>query len=33
MLPSQALLPLLAEIQRFQPLAKIYGLDIQVVRC
>jgi hypothetical protein len=33
LLPSQALLPLLAETQRLQPLAKIYGLDIQVVRC
>jgi hypothetical protein len=33
LLPSQALLPLVAKIQRLQPLAKIYGLDIQVVRC
>lgn len=33
LLPLMALLPLLAEIQRLQPLAKRYGLDINVVWC
>ncbi len=33
LLPLIALLPLLAGIQRLRPLAKNYGLDIQVVWC
>jgi len=33
LLPLMALLPLLVEIQRLQPLAKRYGLDINVTWC
>jgi hypothetical protein len=33
LLPLMALLPLLAEIQRLRPLAKRYGLDINVAWC
>lgn len=33
LLPLMALLPLLAEIQRLQPLAKRYGLDINITCC
>ncbi len=33
LLPLMALLPLLVEIQRLQPLAKRYGLDIDVAWC
>lgn len=33
LLPLMALFPLLAEIQRLQPLAKCYGLDINVAWC
>jgi hypothetical protein len=33
LLPLMVLLPLLAEIQRLQPLAKRYGLDINVAWC
>ena len=33
LLPLMALLPLLAEIQRLSPLAKCYGLDINVDWC
>jgi hypothetical protein len=33
LLPLMLLLPLLAEIRRLQPLAKSYGLDINIVSC
>jgi hypothetical protein len=33
LLPLMALFPLLAEIQRLQPLAKHYGLDLNVTWC
>ncbi len=33
LLPLMALLPILAEIQRLQPLAKRYGIDINVTWC
>ena len=33
LLPLMALLPMLAEIQRLQPLAKRYGIDINVTWC
>ena len=33
LLPLMALFPLLAEIQRIQPLAKRYGLDISMTWC
>jgi hypothetical protein len=33
LLPLMALLPILAEIQRLQPLAKHYGIDINVTWC
>ena len=33
LLPLMALLPLLVEIQRLQPLAKRYGIDINVTWC
>ena len=33
LLPLIALLPLLAEIQRLQPLAKRHGIDINITWC
>jgi hypothetical protein len=33
LLPLMALLPVLAEVQRLQPLAKRYGIDINVTWC
>jgi hypothetical protein len=33
LLPLMALLPMLAEIQRLQPLAKRYGIDINLTWC
>lgn len=33
LLPLMALLPMLAEIQRLQPLAKHHGIDINVTWC
>jgi hypothetical protein len=33
LLPLMVLLPMLAEIQRLQPLAKRYGIDINITWC